>query len=198
MDKGKKLSVTNLDKIIKENSDQNVVLDFYGNELTVNRYIDLTHMIKFVNEVVNGCFDDNTGEYLAEIKLFLIDMNTVLYYGNVNLPSDYAHLYDILSKTKIADVIRDNIDKRQYNSILQAIDDKIDTRIYTNEQLFTNKLNSAISSMEVLSTNVEDIFKDMSTDEMKAALQAISGGMDETKLVDAVLSHEANRDGDTN
>lgn len=198
MDKAKKLSVNTFDKIIKENIEDKVVVNFYDNEVVVNKYLTLTDMIKFVNEVVNGCFDDDTGEYLPEVKRFLIDRNTVAYYVNANLPSDYAHLYEILCKTGIADTIRQSIDKRQYNDILEAIDNKIDTKIYTNEQMFTNKLNTAISSMESLSQNVTDIFKDMTPEQMSAALGAISEGMDEEKLVKAVLSYEDNKDGNTN
>lgn len=198
MNKDKKFSITLLDKIVKENIEEKVVVDFYGSDLSISRFLDLTQMIQFVNQVVDGCFDDSTGEYIPEVKGLLIDRNTVLYYANVNLPDDFKHMYDILTKTGIADTIRENIDKRQYGNILRAIDEKVDAKIYTNEQLFTNKLSSAISTMESLSNNITDLFKDMSPDQMRAALGAISGGMDETKLVDAVLSHEVSKDGDAN
>lgn len=198
MNKDKKFSITLLDKIVKENIEEKVVVDFYGSDLSISRFLDLTQMIQFVNQVVDGCFDDSTGEYIPEAKGLLIDRNTVLYYANVNLPDDFKHMYDILTKTGIADTIRENIDKRQYGNILRAIDEKVDAKIYTNEQLFTNKLSSAISTMESLSNNITDLFKDMSPDQMKAALGAISGGMDETKLVDAVLSYEVSKDGDAN
>ena len=198
MNKDKKFSITLLDKIVKENIEEKVVVDFYGSDLSISRFLDLTQMIQFVNQVVDGCFDDSTGEYIPEAKGLLIDRNTVLYYANVNLPDDFKHMYDILTKTGIADTIRENIDKRQYGNILRAIDEKVDAKIYTNEQLFTNKLSSAISTMESLSNNITDLFKDMSPDQMKAALGAISGGMDETKLVEAVLSHEVSKDGDAN
>ena len=198
MNKDKKFSITLLDKIVKENIEEKVVVDFYGSDLSISRFLNLTQMIQFVNQVVDGCFDDSTGEYIPEAKGLLIDRNTVLYYANVNLPDDFKHMYDILTKTGIADTIRENIDKRQYGNILRAIDEKVDAKIYTNEQLFTNKLSSAISTMESLSNNITDLFKDMSPDQMKAALGAISGGMDETKLVEAVLSHEVSKDGDAN
>lgn len=188
MSKSNMISISSMDKIMK-NIEDCVTIDFYGEELIIKKYLSFDEMVKFVNEVVDGCFDNERGIYMPEVKDFLCDINTVLYYSNVRLPDDIRHKYDILTKTKIIDAIIDKIDFSQYQTIARAIEDKIDSRLNANEQLFNNKIAVIMSSIETLSGNIKDAFGNIDQDDVKSMLSAIvNNQLDEGKLVDAYLA----------
>ena len=182
------ISISALDKIIKEATTETAESDFYGNKLVVKTTLPFADMVRFVNEVVDNCFSDS-GEYLPEVKKFIIDINIVQYYSNVRLPDDVKHKYDIIIKTGIADVVRQYVDDDQFASIMRAIDDKIRSRVHTNEQLFENRLSVAMHTIESLIQNVKTSFEGISPEDVKNMLNAISDGkFDEEKLVSAYLN----------
>lgn len=187
------ISISSMDKIIKD-IENYVSIDFHGEELVVKKYLDFDEAVRFVNEVVDGCFGAN-GEYMPEVKDFLCDINTVLYYSNIRLPDDIRHKYDILTKTKVIDVIIDKIDFSQYQTIARAIEDKIDSRLSVNEQLFDNKLSAAMSTLETLLNSLKEYFGNISQDDIKNLLSAmVNNQLDEGKLVDAYLAAKDNED----
>lgn len=194
----KKLSITAIDRAIKEEYVNDVVCNFYGSEFIVHRFISLESMIKFVNEVTEGCFDGDSGKYLPEIRDLITKRSLLYYYADVNIPSDYSHLYEIIYKTDLLDIIYRNIDQAQYKDILDAIDAKIDERIYTNEQKFNSSIESAISSINSMAEQLESIFKDVTPEDMLSIISAVSNGVDEAKLVDAVIAKGATEDGEDN
>ena len=188
MGKSNMISISSMDKIMK-NIEESVTIDFCGEELIIKKYLSFDEMIKFVNEIVNGCFDGEQGIYMPEVKDFLTDINTVLYYSNVRLPEDIRHRYDILIKTDLVDIIKQSINYDQYDSMMYAISDKIDSRLNTNEQLFNNKVASIMSSIEILSNNIKDVFGNIDQEDVKNMLSAmVNNQLDEGKLVDAYLS----------
>ena len=125
---------------------------------------------------------------MPEVKDFLGYINTVSYYSNVRLPDDIRHKYDILIKTKILDVIIDKIDFSQYQTIARAIEDKIDNRLCVNEQLFNNKINAAMSTLETLINSIKDLFGGITQEDINNLLGAIkNSSLDEEKLVNAYI-----------
>lgn len=187
MSKNNMISISSMDKIMK-NIEESVTIDFYGEELIIKKYLSFDEMIKFVNEIVNGCFDGEQGIYMPEVKDFLTDINTVLYYSNVRLPEDIRHRYDILIKTDLVEIIKQSIDYGQYDSMMYAISEKIDSRLNINEQLFNNKISIAMSSIETLTNNIKDLFDGIDADDIKNLLNALNNNaFDEEKLVEAYM-----------
>ena len=191
MSENKMISISFMDKVIKEVEDI-VNVDYYGENLVVKKFLSFSDMVKFVNEVVAGCFDDDTGMYLPEAKTFLAQLNTVLYYSNVRLPEDVKHRYDILTKTDIVEVILSAIDINQYQSMIRSIEEKIDYRVRTNEQFFNNKLHTAMSTVETLLNNIKEYFGGITPDDMKNLMSSlVETKFDEAKLVDAYVASMA-------
>lgn len=190
-----KISIATMDSIAKENYVDTITTDFYGKELVIKRNISLGDMIKFVRDVTNGCFADGTGEYIPEVKKFFIKNAIVEYYSNVSLPENIKHKYELLYKTGVADVILDEIDQTQYEEIIEAIDEKIDARVYTNEQMFDERVKGAVQSVDNLVRNVKEIFSGMTNEDMQKLLSAISNNtLDEEKLVNAYMNSKYKSD----
>ena len=194
----KKLSIAAIDRAIKEEYVNDVVCDFHGNEFVVHRFISLETMVKFVNEVVEGCFDDESGKYLPEIRDLITKHSLLHYYAEVNIPTDFNHFYEIVYKTDLLDIVRKNIDRAQYEDILNAIDAKIDERIYTNEQKFNSAMEGAISTINSMAEQLESVLKDVTPEDVRSIISAVSEGVDEAKLVDAVIAKGATADGKDN
>lgn len=194
MSENKMISISSMDKIVKDVEDT-VQIDYHGESLIVKKFISFTDMAKFVNEVVEGCFDNDRGVYIPEVKTFLAQINTVLYYSNVRLPDDIKHRYDILTKTDLVSVIAGAVDKVQYQAIIRSIEEKIDYRVRTNEQLFNSKLNTAMSTIEMLLNNIKEYFGDISPDDIQKLLSSLADNkLDEEKLVNAYIA--SIKDGD--
>ena len=191
MSENKMISISFMDKMIKEVEDT-VNVDYCGENLVVKKFLSFTDMVKFVNEVVAGCFDDDNGMYLPEVKTFLAQLNTVLYYSNVRLPEDIKHRYDILTKTDIVEIITSVVDRSQYQMMIRAIEEKIDYRVRTNEQFFNNKLHTAMSTVETLLNNIKEYFGGITPDDMKNLMSSlVETKFDEAKLVDAYVTSMA-------
>ena len=188
MSENKMISISFMDKIVKD-VDDTVTIDYCGEELVVKKFLSFTDMVKFINEVVSGCFDDENGVYMPEVKTFLAQINTVLYYSNVRLPEDIKHRFDILTKTDIVDVIIGLIDINQYQTMIRSIEEKIDYRVRTNEQMFNNRMNAALSSIEDMINSIKESFDSVTPDDVRNLVNAISNSsIDEGKLVNAFLT----------
>ena len=188
MSKNEMISISAMDKIIKDTVEESVEVDFHGQQLVIKKFLPFSEMIGFVNEVVEGCFSED-GEYLPEIKSFLAEINLISYYSNVRLPDDTKHKYDIINKTSIVPVIQQAIDQDQYRTIMRSIDEKINHRVYTNEQLFNNRLEQAITTINTIVNSVKESFDGITPEDLKNIVGAISeNGVDEEKIVKAYLN----------
>lgn len=168
------------------------VIDFHGVEITVKPTISIAEMAAFVRDIVKKCFDEETGEYLPELKDFVIRRDTVVFYSNVTLPDSLDDQYSLLYGTTLFDTICANINAEHYNIIMEAIDDKIEARIYTNEVEFDRKIHSAVDSLSALIDSLGGIFNGINNTDIQNLMQAISNTkIDEEKLAGAVVGAQA-------
>lgn len=185
-----KLSINKVDDVIK-GYDNIIVKDWFGNELKIKKNISREEMLAFVSKVVDACFSD-TSDYLPENEDAAIRECVLSIYGNVNMPSDESHKYDILYCTSLFDQIMEEIDRSQYCAIIDAIHNKIDAIVEMNVQHIYMEVNQVINSTKALVTEFSNMFNGITSDDVKNMLKAISGGkLDEEKLVEAYLNHQA-------
>ena len=204
MSDNKMISIASMDKIVND-VEESVTINFHGEELVVKKFLPFVDMIKFVNEVVEGCFDDDNGAYLPEAKTFLAQINTVSYYSNVRLPDDPKHKYDILNKTDLVEVIANAVDRTQYQAIIRSIEEKINYRVAMNEQAFNSRMNATITTIEALVDSIKDSFDGVTPDDVRKLISAINNNsIDEGKLVEAFANikedasnEEATENGET-
>lgn len=183
-----KIFITKIDKVLKEYDSVSTV-DWHGNELVIKRAIGLDDVVLFISNVVDACFADIDNGYSPEFKDFAIRYNIISMYTNLKLPDDMGHRYKILYLTDIIDVVMAKINMHQFNDIMRAIDDKIDAKIYTNNEMFELKINSAIEQIATLSQTIASLFEGVDEEDIKNMVNAISNGkLDEEKLVDAIVN----------
>ena len=121
----KKISIAAMDKIIKENFPNTVTERWFDTEIVIQRTLPFPEMLAFVDSVVSNCVQEDIG-YLPEMKDFFIRYNLLTRYANFNLPNKLEHCYSIVYGTDATELVMKNVNISQFNSILDAIDSKIE------------------------------------------------------------------------
>ena len=157
------------------------------NTLTVYRRLTFAEMLGFVKNVVELCFSE-ADEYLPEVQDFALRSSVIQYYGRIALPPDIEQKYTLVYDTDLCKVIMDNIDKEQFNAMLDAISMKIRYRAQANIEELRRNMNDMIRRFEELEYNIASIFTGIDGDTMRSVADAVSSGaFDMEKLVTEVL-----------
>ena len=129
MAKAKKVSISQMDKVLKEERVQNSPFDWNGSTVEVKRVIPFTSMLGLIRTITDSCFAIDTGEYLPEARELATRSAIVEEYSNVRLPENLDHKYEILFCTDIYEQIVQYIDKEQYGQVLVAVDERLDIMV---------------------------------------------------------------------
>ena len=158
-------------------------------EVQIKRFLSLAEVQEMVNTVVEVCVDTETGEYIPEVKDFLIRLETVSLYSNVTLPNDVEKQYVLLYSTHAFDAILDNIDTTQFKIILDAIDEKIKFNLSTINSTLTSKFNELSSEMKSYMENTSKLFSETNPNDISKLISNLTSinEMDEGKVVKAVF-----------
>lgn len=158
-------------------------------EMRIKRFLSLSEVQEMVNTVVEVCVDTETGEYIPEVKDFLIRLETVSLYSNVTLPKDVEKQYALLYDTHAFDVILDNIDTTQFKIILGAIDEKIKFNLSTINSTLTSKFNELSNEMKSYMENTSKLFSETNPSDISKLVSNLSSinKIDEDKVVKAVF-----------
>lgn len=184
----KKVSIESVDKLMRA-SGNTEVLEWYGLEVTVMRTLSLRSMMEFVDSVVRSCVADDSTGYLPEAKAFAIGINVLTRYANFNLPEDAAHKYDIVCRSGAVEFVESHIDHRQYEDILNAIDDKLDWILEDVAAGINRRINEALSALEELEGKFGNVFDGVNSEDISNLVKALSAdtGLDTDKLVASYL-----------
>lgn len=190
-DKVKNISINAMDKIAKENYRRTIIKDWNGHELVVKRLLPLNGVLEFARKVAASCFAQDTNEYLPEVRDFAIRSTVVEMYANINLPDNLEHQYELLYMTDIFDVVFAEIDKTQFNALVDAIDDKIAITAEANIQMLQSKIDDAAHSVSAIVEQVSSMFDGISNDDIKKLVDAVGqNGIDEEKIIRLITGNE--------
>lgn len=172
------------------------VIDWHGVEIYINKTISLWDMVDFINTVVNSCFTED-GDYLPQLKDYLINEMTIMKYTNVELPDDYNVKYDLIYRTDLLAQVYAKIDASQYNSILNSIAEKISLCNQTNIESFEAKIKMVSDKLANMESLIGSLFGEINSDDINKLFSALTkNGIDETKIVDAYMNNMRESDTD--
>ena len=185
--KTNKVSVATIEKVMKERfAGEPKTFDWYGVEIEHKENIPMEYAVTFVNNVVDTCFDKD-GNYIPEFKDFLIRSFTVQMYSNVRLPQDLKKQYDILYNSDLYNVLIQHVDIVQYDTLLMAIDEKLEYRRNADVMTMRMTLNNLIAQFQ----NFGEQLNQVEIEDVKNIAEAINGvDLDEEKFVDAILNRK--------
>ena len=180
-------------KILRDyiNSRESEITDTWtpGNfEITVRHTLPLRDVLTFVNEVVSTCFDEESGEYLPEVKDFIIKKNILEMYANFDLPKNAEECYSLIYGSGVVNYVLGYVNTDQFNEIMASIDEKLNHFVQTNIEMVHKQLNELYMSFDTIMTQMEAIFSGVNAEDMKKLVGALSNfKLDEEKLVKAYM-----------
>lgn len=185
--KNNKVSVAAIEKAMKENfAGEQKTFNWCGLEIEYKEIISMEHMVTFVDEVVDSCFDKD-GDYIPAFKDFLIRTFTIQLYSNVRLPQDITKQYDILFGGDLYAALVEHINQPQYQSIMNAINEKLSYRCNADVIATRETLNQLIAQFKNFGEQLDQV----DVNDIRNIAGALNGlEIDEAKLVDAVLRPE--------
>lgn len=190
-DKVKKISINAMDKVAKENYQRLIEKDWNGSRLVIRRLLSLNEILEFTKRVTESCFAQDTNEYLPEVRDFAIRSNVVEMYANVKLPDNLEHQYELLYMTDIFDAVFAEIDKVQFEALVNAIDEKIATAAEANIQMLQVKIDDAAHSVAAIVEKVASLFEGLGNDDIRNFVDAVGkNGIDEEKIVRLLTEKE--------
>ena len=184
----KRISVNSLERITGDD-ELYTSFNWEGEEVVVKKRLSLSEMLTMVDGVTDGCFTDD-GQYTPEARQFTTDCAILELYANFRLPSNIEKRYDIVCSKAVQTVISgivEKIDRRQFNMIQDAITEKIDYRINTQTAAIERQINELSKQIEEIGNELTSVFQDTTPEEMKSVLASLANGVDEEKIVDAIV-----------
>ena len=175
----KRISISVMDKIIKEHFENTTTEQWYSIEVQIKKTLSFTEMMEFVNDVVLSCFQEDGG-FVPEVMDFAIRSNILSKYANFSLPDKLEHRYEIIYKTDIIDLVCSRINGAQLNEIVASINRKVEFLCNSNALMIKRQVNDLISAFNDLQARTSD-------DIAKLANVLSSGELDEGKIVEAYL-----------
>lgn len=190
-----RISISALEKIMKETYEPVATIDFHGQPLTVRRTLPFQEMLVFVDGVVKSCFQQGSSEFIPEVKDFALLNNIVEYYSNVRLPESLDRKYELLYQTDLIPVILDAVNPKQFNEMVMAINTKIKYLADSNAEKIAREFKALGDRFSELADKVSDIYSGVSKEDLQNIASAVANGtVDEEKIVHLVMEQQ-NPDG---
>ena len=158
-------------------------------EITIRRVLPLQEVLQFVEDVVSSCVDEETGQYIPEIKSFMVRASVLTRYANFTLPKDPEKQYDLIYNTDVFSQVFANIDREQYDEILYAVDERIRHSVAMMESTAASQMTELMAKINSFVNSSEKLFGSIDKEDMSALVKNLSNidGIDEGKLVRAML-----------
>lgn len=186
----KKVSITAFEKVMKENAVSVTEVDWLGEKIAVKRTISMTEMLEMVNFVVDSCFQDGYG-YMPEMKDFATSCSVLTHYGNFTMPDNiekaYEMVYSEVGRAAIEAILR-VADGKQFRSIMDAIDEKIQNRCDSYVSEIQKRADETVEALEKLADSVGALFAGVDAGDIEKLTKALgeTGKLDEEKIVKAL------------
>lgn len=165
---------------------------WHGLEVACKYRLTFFEMLDFVDSVVSACFSDGDGGFYPEVKEHAIRVGIVTSYTNIELYDDIEKQYDAIMGSDLVDCIVQNIDKNQFQNILDAIDDKISYEAESRVEALRRRIEDAYNAVEAFIEQANQAFGGLTPDDVSGIVGALSGGkLDEGKLMDAYLKQNS-------
>lgn len=183
----KKISISTLDAIIKENYNNTVTAEWYGVEVTIKKTLSLNEVLEFVNDVVMSCFQDKRG-FMPEVVDFAIKSNILSRYANYSLPDKLEHRYEIIYFTDAVEFVRQYINDNQLDEITASIYKKINYLCNSNVMEIQKQMMDLVSAFDTMQKKTADMFGNLTPEDITKVIGAFEDGkLSEEKLVEAYL-----------
>lgn len=184
----KKISVNTFEKVAKEHFGNEVIVDWYGVEVTVTPTISAVEMMNFVDDVVESAFLEDLG-YMPEVFDFVVRCNVLTRYANFSLPGNIEKRYELVYGTDAFETVVQKVNPGQYDEIVRAAKEKIEYKLDTSANETVRSAEQIIATMDTMQKSVEQTLGNMSEEDIRRLANALSDdGKIEENIVKAYVN----------
>ena len=185
-------TIKDFEGVLAANNDM-VDAEWNGIKFKIKPTLSIKESMEFINNVIDSCFSDDTGEYLPEVRAFATKLNTLEKYTDIEIPEDINISYSLCYTNDLFNVIDENINYDQFLDIESAIYSGIKYRIDANIAAATKQINEVYSAFENLNDKVSELFGAIDNDSISKLVGAIGDGglgLNEDKLIKAIMNNK--------
>lgn len=184
----KKVSISSLDNVVKEQRTEKIVDTWHDIEVTVKPSISFTETLEFANDVTMSCFSDENG-FVPEVMDFAIKSNILSKYANFSLPDNLEHRHEIIYNTDAVQFVCQRINMEQLREITASIDRKIAYLCNSNIMGIQRQMTELIGAFEKMQQSTAEMFSNITPEDMIKVIGALdNGAFNEEKLASAYLA----------
>ena len=166
-----------------------------GVDITVRNHLSMEEMVEFVDFVVSNCTQDNGETYIPELKDFLIRVQVIRKYTNIELPNTIKDQYDFVYGSDLISKLVDGIiNRNEFNNILQGIECQLAYTESVEHREYKKKIDEIYSSLTALTNQVSKIYDEMTpeelTDLMKVMAGMSNGSISDEEIAKAIMNYK--------
>lgn len=162
--------------------------------ITVKKTIGLTEMLSFVDNVVNGCFEKESGAYMPEVFTFAVYKGLIDYWTDYKLPSDVQKMFDLLFGTDLVEKVLCEVDETQYKGAVDSAKEKCRHLADMLIDGISERVEEMLNGIKELVSLAESAGEMINSESVEKIAQAVGEfGIDEAKVVKAVFDERAGR-----
>lgn len=177
----KRISINKLEALLEKETEREVEIAPDLN-IRIKKRLSLAEMLSFVNEVVESCVDIPSGEYLPELREFVIRANVLTRYANFTLPTNVERKYELVFGTSAYETVICYIDTNQLNEIRDVIDRRISYVISAMTSAVSFKTTEMLDKVGELTNKVGDSINEMNPEELDKMFEGALSGI--TKILE--------------
>ena len=175
-------------EILNDRTAKTNTFDFCGTEIEVRDMIPFDDYCTAIEHIIDCCYDNDSGEYLPELRELTTRMVITAYYTNLALPEDMEELERMMFCAELMDAIYERVNPVQLRELHKAVAKRCDIRNEANRRYFDSELRKVTDGVWAMASEIRGFFSGISDKDMKRLAKAlISGKIDEEKIVEAVI-----------
>lgn len=189
MAKMKNVSISQVEKVMKDMRINEVTFNWHDVEITVKTQVSFTDLMAMVQSIAGSCFAVNNGEYVPQAKELALRSSVVENYSNVRLPDNLDRKYEILMATDLYESILERINPKQREQLFTSVDEKVSAMVDANIAQMQHRIDEQVKAMNDLFTQMQEIFSGVSADDIQKLTKALAehGALDEEKMMNVYL-----------
>jgi len=160
------------------------IVDWHGYKVVVRKAITQSEMLAFVKTVVESCFDDN-GEYTPENRDFMYRYCQILFFTNVDLPTESTEAYEFVYHLDLNNIVNMYAERYLLADIQSAIEEKVRYRLDTELDEMRKQVEQIAQVVGALNESISSV----DPEDIKNLVAALAehGAIDEQKIVEALF-----------
>jgi hypothetical protein len=184
-----KISISALERVAKEQSQEVITESWFDNEVIIKRSISLVEMMEFCRDITDACFTQS-GEFVPEILDFAVKSGVLTRYANFTLPDNLEKQYWLINNTNAYDMVIQYINMTQLSEIVNAANRKLKMLCDSDILAFRSRMDELIVLFGNMQKQTENVFSGISGEDIMTIMSAVdkTGTLSESRVVDAYMN----------